>query len=101
MPAAQKVVARVPSMDTDPIFIAVEMSRSKWVVGTHVPTSDKVSIYTMAWGDIAALFSLIDRLRSGLRVCSGPTFPSSAAMRRVTKASGYTAYSRLPATAYS
>ena len=32
MPAAQKVVARVPSMDTDPIFIAVEMSRSKWVV---------------------------------------------------------------------
>ena len=75
MPAAQKVVARVPSMDTDPIFIAVEMSRSKWVVGAHVPTSDKVSIYTMSWGDTAALFSLIDRLRSRAAGVLGADIP--------------------------
>jgi transposase len=75
MPAAQKVVTRVPSVDTDPIFIAVEMSRSKWVVGAHVPTSDKVSIYTMDWGDTAALFSLIDRLRSRAADMLGADIP--------------------------
>ena len=75
MLTAQKVVARVPSVDTDPIFIAVEMSRSKWVVGAHVPTSDKVSIYTMDWGDTAALFSLIDRLRSRAAGMLGADIP--------------------------
>lgn len=64
MLAEKEVAAPVPSADTDPIFVAIEMSRSKWVVGAHVPASDKVGIYTLDWGDTAALLTLIDRLRS-------------------------------------
>lgn len=60
----KEVTVPAPSLDTDPIFIAVEMSRSKWVVGTHVPTSDKVSIHTLEWGDVPALLVLVERLRS-------------------------------------
>ena len=44
-------------LDTDPIFVAIEMSRSKWVVGTHVPTSDQGWHPFVEWGDVAALLS--------------------------------------------
>jgi len=47
----------------DAIFVSIEMSRSKWVVGAHTPLSDKISLYTIAWGDSAGLRALIDRLR--------------------------------------
>ncbi|MFG1307265.1 hypothetical protein V5F34_24385 [Xanthobacter autotrophicus] len=48
----------------DPIFISIEMSRSKWVIGVHVPTTDKVSIHMIDWGNMTALLALIDRLRT-------------------------------------
>jgi len=64
MLAEKEVAAPAPSIATDPIFIAIEMSRSKWVVGTHIPTSTKVGIHTVEWGDAAALLGLVDRLRS-------------------------------------
>jgi transposase len=51
------------SVATDPIFVAIEMSRSKWVVGTHIPTSSKVGIHIVEWGDVDALLTLVDRLR--------------------------------------
>ena len=60
----KEVVAPAPSIATDPIFVAIEMSRSKWVVGSYVPTSSKVGIHTVEWGDTAALLSLVERLRS-------------------------------------
>ena len=60
----REVAAAVPSISSDPIFIAIEMSRSKWMVAAHVPTTGKVGIYTVAWGDTVALFGLIDRLRA-------------------------------------
>jgi transposase len=47
----------------DPIFVAIEMSRSKWVVGAHIPTSSKVGIHIVEWGDVDALLTLVDRLR--------------------------------------
>lgn len=62
---AENEVALPGAMVTrDPIFISIEMSRSKWVIGAHVPTTDKVSIHTIDWGDITALLALIDRLRT-------------------------------------
>ena len=64
MLAKKEVAAPAPHLDTDPIFIAIEMSRSKWVVGTHVPTSDKVGVHSIEWGDVPALLSLVNRLRS-------------------------------------
>lgn len=48
----------------DAIFISIEMSRSKWLVGTHSPLSDKISLHATDWGDTAALFAIIDRLRT-------------------------------------
>ena len=64
MLAEKEVAAPAPSINTDPIFVAIEMSRSKWVVGTHIPTSSKVGIHTVEWGDVAALLVLVERLRS-------------------------------------
>jgi len=64
MLAEKEVAAPAPSVSTDPIFVAIEMSRSKWIVGTHIPTSSKVGIHTIDWGDAAALLSLVGRLRS-------------------------------------
>lgn len=63
MLAEKEFAAQDSSADTDPIFIAIEMSRSKWLVGTHLPASTKVGIHTLDWGDTAALFALIDRLK--------------------------------------
>ena len=59
------------------IFLSVEMSRSKWVVGIHTPLADKIALHTMACGDVEALLALIDRARVKL-VVSG--FNSPAAM---------------------
>ena len=60
----KEVTIPVPSAPSDPIFIAVEMSRSKWVVGAHLPASDKIGIHVLPWGDTGALLSLIERLRA-------------------------------------
>ncbi|AJE48706.1 IS110 family transposase [Celeribacter indicus] len=48
------------------IFVSVEMSRSKWVVGIHVPTADKIALHTMTCGDVDALLTLVDRARAKL-----------------------------------
>ncbi len=64
MLAEKEVATPAPSINTDPIFVAIEMSRSKWVVGTHIPTSSKVGIHTVEWGAAAALLALVERLRS-------------------------------------
>jgi transposase len=63
MLAEKEVAAPASSVATDPIFVAIEMSRSKWVVGTHVPTSTKVGIHAVDWGDVDALLQLFTRLR--------------------------------------
>lgn len=47
----------------DAIFISIEMSRSKWLVGAHSPLSDKISLHAIDWGDTIALFAIIERLR--------------------------------------
>lgn len=46
------------------IFVSVEMSRLKWVVGLQTPCTDKVALHEMACGDVDALLGLIDRARS-------------------------------------
>ena len=60
----KEVAASTSPTIADPIFIAIEMSRSKWVVGAHLPGADKVGIHVTPWGDVAALLTLIERLRS-------------------------------------
>ena len=60
----KEVATPFASVANDPVFISIEMSRSKWVVGAHVPTADRVSIRVIDWGDITALLALIERLRA-------------------------------------
>ena len=50
------------------VFVSVEMSRSKWVVGLHTRLVDKIALHTMACGDVDALLALIDRARAKLAV---------------------------------
>lgn len=49
MRAEKEVAAQVLSIDADPIFIAIEMSRSQRLVGRRLPASTKVGIHTMDW----------------------------------------------------
>ena len=48
------------------IFLSVEMSRLKWVVGMQTPVADKVALHALACGDVDALLALIDRGRAKL-----------------------------------
>jgi transposase len=45
------------------IYIAIELSQSKWVIGAHTPLADKISIYRLAAGDTHGLLTLIARLK--------------------------------------
>ena len=89
MLAEKEVAAPASSVANDPIFVAIEMSRSKWVVGTHIPTSSKVGIYTVEWGDAAALLALVERLRSvpptssASRTCRSRTTLLRGRLRRI------------------
>lgn len=48
----------------DPIdcFVALELSRSKWLVGALFPGQDKVTTTTVAGGDTAELLSVLERI---------------------------------------
>ena len=54
-----------PATETQPatLFVALELSKAKWLVGLHSPTADKISRHTIAGGDAPALLTLIDAAR--------------------------------------
>jgi transposase len=45
------------------IFVSVEMSRLKWVVGVHTPLAEKIALHAMACCDVDALLMLIERMQ--------------------------------------
>jgi transposase len=45
------------------IFVAIELSKSTWVVAIQPPTVDKVSLFRIPGGDIEKLFVLLDQAR--------------------------------------
>lgn len=45
------------------IYVALELSKSRWLVGIHTPLADKVSRYSVPGGDSAALLDRIGRVR--------------------------------------
>ena len=60
------VVPSTPSeADTAPatLFVALELSRSTWLVALHSPVLDKVSQHRLEGGDTKGLFDLIARKR--------------------------------------
>jgi len=54
-----------PATDMEPatLFVALELSKAKWLVGLHSPMADKVSRHTIAGGDAPALLTLIGAAR--------------------------------------
>jgi transposase len=47
--------------DPPHIFISVEMSRSKWVIGVHTSWTDKIGLHTVTCGDVDAVLEVIRR----------------------------------------
>jgi hypothetical protein len=45
------------------IYVALELSKSRWLVGIHTPLADKVSRYSVDGGDSAGLLDRIGRVR--------------------------------------
>ncbi len=54
-----------PATGTQPatLFVALELSKAKWLVGLHSPAADKISRHTIAGGDAPALLELIEAAR--------------------------------------
>ena len=57
------------------LFVALELSKAKWLVGLHSPAADKISRHTIAGGDAPALLSLIEVGSSALSVQLTPGGP--------------------------
>lgn len=49
---------------TDRILVAIELSKSAWVIALKLPTADKVSVFRIAGGDIEQLWALLERARA-------------------------------------
>jgi transposase len=46
------------------LFVALELSKSIWLTAVNTPGSDKISKHRVAAGDVAALWSLLARLKA-------------------------------------
>ncbi len=67
----EAVSASESSESTVQIFVSIEMSRAKWVIGVHTPLADKIAIHGVAAGDADAVAALIERLRSRIVTAQG------------------------------
>jgi transposase len=57
------------------IFVAIELSKSTWVVAIQPPALDKVSLFRIPGGDIEKLFALLldqaqDRCGGADKICA-------------------------------
>ena len=55
------------------IFVAIELSKAKWVVALRVPHLEKISLFEIAGGDVERLLALLERARTAARAqgCEG------------------------------
>ena len=53
------------------IYLALELSRSSWLVASHTPVADKISRHKLAAGDVEGLLALIERLRTRIEHQTG------------------------------
>ena len=51
------------------MFVALELSKSTWLVALHSPVADKVSQYRFAGGDVTGLLALIVRKQAQAGPC--------------------------------
>jgi len=69
------------------IYLALELSRSSWLVASHTPVADKISRHKLAAGDVEGLLALIERHGSSRK--PGSRSRSSRATRRDRMGSGW------------
>jgi transposase len=50
--------------DCSTVFVAIELSRSSWLVAVHTPLADKIGLHRLAAGDVDGLLALIGRQRT-------------------------------------
>ncbi len=50
--------------DCSTVFVAIELSRTSWVVAVHTPPVDKIGLHRLAAGDVEGLLALIARQRA-------------------------------------
>ncbi len=50
--------------DCSTVFVAIELSRSSWVVAVHTPPVNKIGLHKLAAGDVKGLLALIARQRA-------------------------------------
>ena len=59
--------------DDTSLFVALELSKSTWLIAVSPPGSDKISKFQVAAGDVSMLLSLLARLKAQAeRHCKGP-----------------------------
>src|SRR5215469_15923703 len=55
------------------MFVALELSKSSWLVALHSPVADKVSLHRFVGGDVAGLLTLIARKQTQAKARLGRT----------------------------
>ena len=55
------------------MFVALELSKSSWLVALHSPVADKVSLHRFVGGDVAGLLALIARKQTQAKARLGRT----------------------------
>src|ERR1700751_606961 len=65
--------AALPSVKVEgaTLFVALELSKSTWLVALHSPAADKVSQHRLAGGDVDGLLALIGRKREHAQITLG------------------------------
>jgi transposase len=100
-------IAPVAKSEFAPVCVAMELSRSKWLVGVGGPHRRNVSRHQVTGGDLAALLALLARLAAteskviGQTVCFHICFEAGRDghwLYRALKAEGYDVYEIDPAS---
>ena len=100
-------IAPVAATEFAPVFVALELSRSKWLVGVGTPQKWAVRRHQVGGGDLDALLALLSRVaageekRSGLPAKVHVCFEAGRDghwLYRALKSAGYAAYEIEPAS---
>ncbi len=68
-----------PVAECATMFVALELSKSSWLVALHSPVADKVSLHWFVGGDVAGLLALIARKQTQAQ--ARPDDPGSVLLR--------------------
>ena len=100
-------IAPVAETEFAPVFVALELSRAKWLVGVGTPQKWPVRRHQVQGGDLCGLLELLRRVaaaeeeRSGLPAMVHVCFEAGRDghwLHRALKAAGYDVYEIEPAS---